>query len=1666
MAEIIVSTVAITEASDSTVTVTLSEASLAAVTVKYRVVTGANLGTYGDNELNYWANTATIYTLTFAPGETVKTFNIGGYSETTDEVDEFFTIELFDPTNAEFAGGATVLRTMGIKLDNDGAGVNTAVFVGSPIITEGDNGSKMAVFEVRLSQAFGSTTTMAYTTINGTAQAGSDYTATSGTLSFSAGQTVAYVSVPVSGDTAIEAAETFLLKVTPPAGAPSTLGTVGEAIIINNDTLQARPSVSIDSGTSSEAENTVVTVRLDEASLATVTIKYRVVTGSNLGTYGDGELNYWANTATIYTLTFAPGETVKTIAIGGYNESTDEVDEFFTVELFDPNNAEFAGGAPVLRAMGIKLDNDGAGVNTAVFVGSPVITDGDSGSKMAIFEVRLSQPLDVATTMAYTTANGTAIAGSDYTATSGTLSFAAGQTVAYVSVPVSGDTAIEAAETFLLKVTPPANAPSTLGTVGEATIINDDTTQARPSISIDSGTSSEAENTVFTIRLDEASLATVTVKYRVVTGANLGTYGDGELNYWANTSNIYTLTFAPGETVKTIAVGGYNESTDEVDEFFTVELFDPTNAEFAGGATVLRDMGIKLDNDGVGVNAAVFVGSPVITEGDNGSKIAVFEVRLSQPLDVATTMAYTTVDGTALAGSDYTATSGTLSFAAGQTVAYVSVSVSGDTAIEAAETFLLKVTPPANAPSTLGTVGEAIIINDDTAQARPSISIDDGTSTESENSVFTVRLDEASLSTVTVKYRVINGATLGTNSDGELNYWVDTGTIYTLTFAPGETVKTIAIGGYGDSLDEVDEFFTVELFDPTNAEFAGGATVLRDMGVKLDDDGVEVNAAVLVGSPVITEGDSGSKMAVFEVRLSQPLTAAVTMAYTTMDGTAQAGSDYTATSGTLSFAAGQTVAYVSVPVSGDTAIEAAETFLLKVTPPANAPSTLGTVGEATIVNDDTTSGLPSISVDTTYTTEGGNAVFAVSLSRPSTSAVTVKYMWETTGGLGTAAASGDVYVRAGTITFAPGETTKLVLVDTYSDSTDEIDEAFTFELFDPVNAELANAAPILITSAVILDNDGVGDNRAFYGTGMVINESGLNGNVMVFTVELSRPADYTITANYTTRDGTALAGADYTTTSGTITFVAGQTKAIIRVPLLTDNLQESAESFFLDVTPVTVGIGPSTLNILAAIYDNDIVGTDNGETLNGSNSDDFISGLGGNDTIYAKDGNDLVYGGAGDDTIIGGFGNDALYGQDGVDTIFGEFGNDTIVGGNGDDIAFGQDGNDTLFGEDGHDTLSGGNGNDTIYGQAGYDTLVGEDGNDTLYGSIGLDRLIGGFGNDTLYGENDADTLFGEFGDDTLIGGHGDDGLYGQDGNDTLFGEIGNDNLNGGAGNDSLYGQDGNDILEGGTGIDYMVGGTGNDTLYGQDGDDKLFGETGNDTLVGGTGHDTMYGQDGTDTLFGEVGNDTLYGGNDNDTLYGQDGDDTVIGELGDDTLVGGSGNDTLRGVEGVDTLFGEAGNDTLIGGIGNDRLYGQDNEDTLFGEAGLDTIDGGAGGDFIIGGADADNLTGGAGSDNFYYDSRVGAADFIYDFDRAQGDKFVLSGGAFSAPAGFQLTQGVGFVSGAGAVPVAATATFYFDTSTKALWFDADGTGAQGGNVIAFLLNTPTLTASDFIFV
>lgn len=198
-----------------------------------------------------------------------------------------------------------------------------------------------------------------------------------------------------------------------------------------------------------------------------------------------------------------------------------------------------------------------------------------------------------------------------------------------------------------------------------------------------------------------------------------------------------------------------------------------------------------------------------------------------------------------------------------------------------------------------------------------------------------------------------------------------------------------------------------------------------------------------IGDVTVTEGNTGTRAAAFNVTLSAAYAQPVTVAYATADGTAEAGGDYQAASGALTFAPGVTSKTITVPVNGDRLGEANETFVINLSSPTNATIADGqAVG--TIVDDE-----PRISISDVTQYEGRKGkttrfTLTVTLSAAYDQAVTTSF--RTANGTSTTG-DNDYVARNGTLTFNPGGTTKTITIDVKGDNKREANETFYLDLF-------------------------------------------------------------------------------------------------------------------------------------------------------------------------------------------------------------------------------------------------------------------------------------------------------------------------------------------------------------------------------------------------------------------------------------------------------------------------------------------------------------------------------------------------------------------------------------------------------------------------------------------
>lgn len=737
----------------------------------------------------------------------------------------------------------------------------------------------------------------------------------------------------------------------------------------------------------------------------------------------------------------------------------------------------------------------------------------------------------------------------------------------------------------------------------------------------------------FTLVLSEASSSDISVEY----GTEDGTADGYGIDYGTQTST--RVTFAAGSLTATARVFVGDDARAEPDESFLVTLHNPSGATFGGLNHSLRASGFILDDDAGGGDRALAVAAPVVVEG---SGTATFTISLSEAFSTDTVLNFATLSDSAVAGSDFTAQTGTITFLSGQTEATVDVVLLEDSQIEPGEAFGLSVTGPGG----LAGFGRAELLDDDSV--RPAISIDSVRADEGSGYVsFTLRLAHEAQSDVTVSYSTVDGT-----ADG---YGVDYGTrtAGTVTFAAGETTATASVFVGDDDLAERDESFFLELSNASSTGFGGRNQTLRATGWIHDDEAGGGDRGLAVAAPVV---DEGTGVATFVVSLSRAFASATSLNFATLAGSALSGKDFLAKSGTISFAAGQTEATVSVDLLDDDVAESTENFGLHVT-----GSGLVATSWAKIVDPD--GRLPVISIDDLRATEGSGYVsLTLRLSDKVESDVTVSYSTFDGTADGNSIDYGTQTER--TVTFAAGETTATAEVFVGGDTRSESDESFLVGLSNPVGASFGPGNEAPRGFGWILDDDPGAQKRAIAVTGVTASENGGDGaGKAAFTIHLSRAFDSDVTLDYATSDGSARAGSDYVARQGSVTLAAGSTEAVVAVSLINNLAREGNETFALTLSDLPSDLAP-TGNVVRAtstITDGSVLGTGGVDRLSGSAFPDVIYGLGGNDRLYGLGGNDRLYGGAGNDRLDGGTGADRMSGGAGNDTYVVDSRHDLVI---------------------------------------------------------------------------------------------------------------------------------------------------------------------------------------------------------------------------------------------------------------------------------------------------------------------------------------------------------------------------------------------------------------------
>ncbi len=645
-----------------------------------------------------------------------------------------------------------------------------------------------------------------------------------------------------------------------------------------------------------------------------------------------------------------------------------------------------------------------------------------------------------AASLDYATSDGTAVTGANYVATSGTVTFAAGQSSADIIIPIKDDGPDNGAKAFSVAISNPSGGMF-LGAQTTATVtVNDVTGTRRPG---QLQFSKDTYNTYYTspgvtLTVDRVNGTAGTVAVECI-------FVDFTAKNGVNYIGVpTTLAFGPGETSRTLTVPIINDGSGNVN--FQVWLMNPTNGATQGFPAIAT-----VSIGGANPGGVLQFSPPIYSVLENKDNVTLTVTRGAGTAG-AVAVRYQTSDGTAVAGTNYGATGGILSFNDSESVKAITVPVLSDGAGNGDKTFAVTLSSPA---------GGADLALDPTA-------------------------------TVTVR---------DINSNG-----------------PG--VISLSTGAV--SADETDP------------------------GVKL----------------TVTRGPSTN--------------GTVAVDYATADGTAIAGTNYAARSGTLALVDGQMSADVVVPLMDDGPGNGDKAFSFTISNPAGgallSPPTTATVTVKDVPAQPDRGTFQFKADNYTVLETATNMSLTIERAGGSKGAASIECKF-----IDVSAVNGVNYRATNTtVDFASGESSKAVVVNILSDGPNNGDRVFWAWLMNPTNGTTLGF-PVTAT-VTVLDDPGQAGDFQFSTTEYEVDETRPSLDVVVTRVAGS-PAT---SVDYASADGTAVAGTNYGAVSGTLTFAAGQTSAIIAVPIMDDGANNGNKQFTITLSNAvggTIGTPKATVTV-------------------------------------------------------------------------------------------------------------------------------------------------------------------------------------------------------------------------------------------------------------------------------------------------------------------------------------------------------------------------------------------------------------------------------------------------------------------------------------------------------
>ncbi len=675
------------------------------------------------------------------------------------------------------------------------------------------------------------------------------------------------------------------------------------------------------------------------------------------------------------------------------------------------------------------------------------------------------------------------------------------------------------------------------------------------------------------------------VKWAVTGMAGIGTVPADAADFANGVLPSGIVIFNAGETSRLVTLGIAADAVGELNNRFLVSLSGPAPGLTIGTAAI---SGIIQNDD---TSLAIGQASVAKAEGQAGTTNFVFTVNRPGPVLPALTVnwAVTGTGGVPAKADDFAGgvlPSGTLSFGALQASGSITVPVTGDTQFEADESFAITLSGASAGAAITTASAIGTILGDDVI-----VSIGPVSATKPEGTggttPFTFKVDRSGDSAAgsSVLWAVTGLIGAGTNPATPADFANGIFPAGIVIFDANETSRLLTLPVAADAAGEFNDRFAVTLSNPSAGVTLGAKSA---GGVILNDDS---SMAIGPANVVKAEGNAGSTAYVFTVSRPGALLPAATVGWAAAGsgGAAANAGDFAGgvlPAGTLSFAALQTTASITVHVAGDAAVEPDEQFSVTLSGATAGIAITTASATGIITGDDATVAIVAVSASKPEGT-GGTTPFTFKVDRSGGSLAGQSVKWAAAGAIGIGTAPADAadfkggVLPSGTVTFPGGEKSRVITIDVAADAVGELNNRFAVTLSNP-------SPSVTIAIAV---------------AGGII----LNDEITPFTFPLVRTGILAATQ--------------------AVTFAPGETAKSMTVPVIADAQGENDETFMI---PLTSPTGGTTLfngaRFGVSVSDNSgFASSAANETLTGTGGRDrfflgggldSVSGLGGEDHFY------------------------------------------------------------------------------------------------------------------------------------------------------------------------------------------------------------------------------------------------------------------------------------------------------------------------------------------------------------------------------------------------------------------------------------------------------------------